>query len=274
MTVKYDLEKLRVILADYTRLTGLSISVTDTACNQIAVSHADRSIFCERIHDCAGGTEKCRCSDQELLRRCAESHRPEFHVCHAGLSDAAVPIEKDGYLLGYVLLGRIRTGETLDSLGHRLDWIGMNRAELESCYQKLVRYDDAQIASAVNLAVAITTYILVDDMVTMEYNPIVEQTVAYIRSHLSAELNVDQICGALDISRSRLYAQFRQAMRSSVGEYIIQCRMEQAARLLHTTDLSLTAVAETVGIQNYTYFIKSFKKRTGLTPMQYRKQGG
>ena len=44
------------------------------------------------------------------------------------------------------------------------------------------------------------------------------------------------------------------------------------AVLLSTTDKGIREIAETVGIENYTYFIRLFKKMTGYSPGRYRKR--
>ena len=47
--------------------------------------------------------------------------------------------------------------------------------------------------------------------------------------------------------------------------------MSRAASLLRTTQLSVQDISESVGIKNYYYFFKLFKKTTGETPLAYRK---
>ena len=272
MTIKYDLEKLQAILRDYTRITGLSIAVLDREFQQIAVAHSQESGFCQSIQNSELGKDKCRCSDRDLLERCAQTQRAEFHVCHAGLTDAAIPLIKDGIIIGYVLLGRIRRSVNMDSICDRLDWMHMGQDLLNESFRSLTYYDDQQMQSVINLASAITTYILVDDMVKMEYNQDMERAVTYIRENLNGDLSVEGICTGLSISKNLLYDLFRRGMNTTVGEYVTHCRMERAKELLRDTPLPLTAVADAVGIENYTYFIKLFKKRTGVTPLQYRKQ--
>lgn len=272
MRIKYDLEKLQGILRDYTRITALSIAVLDLGFQHIATAHSPQSGFCQKIQHSELGADKCRCSDRDLLERCAKSQRPEFHVCHAGLTDAAIPLIKDGVTIGYVILGRIRRNENLDAICDRLNWLGEDYEKLEQSFRSLPYYDDQQLQSVINLASVITTYILVDDLVKMEYNQVTDQAVAYIRENLHRDLAVETLCREVKVSKNVLYEQFRMSLNTTVSEFVTNCRMDRAKQLLRDTELSLSAVSDSVGINNYTYFIKLFKKRTGLTPLQYRKQ--
>ena len=57
------------------------------------------------------------------------------------------------------------------------------------------------------------------------------------------------------------------AVKKRAGDSL---RMERAKQLLLTTDLSLAAVSEAVGFNDYFYFMKKFKKETGITPGHFR----
>ena len=48
-------------------------------------------------------------------------------------------------------------------------------------------------------------------------------------------------------------------------------RIYRAMDLLSNTDLSVQAVAEQVGYTNWSTFLRAFKKRVDMTPVQYRK---
>ena len=57
-----------------------------------------------------------------------------------------------------------------------------------------------------------------------------------------------------------------------IGEYIAAVRIEEAKKLLTTTDLQISAISSMVGISDYNYFTKFFKQKTGMTPIKYRKE--
>ena len=56
-----------------------------------------------------------------------------------------------------------------------------------------------------------------------------------------------------------------------MNEYVTDCRIARAMELLRNTPKSAHAIAEEVGVANYTYFTKLFKRKTGLSPTEYRR---
>ena len=57
----------------------------------------------------------------------------------------------------------------------------------------------------------------------------------------------------------------------TVKDFILTERIHLAKKLLTSSDNSLTEISEKVGFNDYSYFIRIFKKRTGLSPLKYRK---
>ena len=179
--ITYDLRRLEKIIEDYTRITEISLKVLDNKFNKIASSHSgERSEFCMYIQSTEEGKHKCFCSDELLLKRCAESKLPEIHICHAGLTDAAIPLIKNGEVIGYILLGRIRRKE---NLGFKNNLVESDN-KLISYFNNLVCYDEAELQSAINLAIAITTHILSENIIKKDYDPIIDKAVLYIENNL------------------------------------------------------------------------------------------
>ncbi|MBR7117161.1 MAG: helix-turn-helix domain-containing protein [Clostridia bacterium] len=56
----------------------------------------------------------------------------------------------------------------------------------------------------------------------------------------------------------------------TLKEYITEHRMQLAKNYLITTSMSVTQIAEACGYASYTYFIKSFRERYGVSPKKYR----
>ena len=59
----------------------------------------------------------------------------------------------------------------------------------------------------------------------------------------------------------------------SDSEYVTYLRLEHVKQLLQNTDILVTEVAMLSGYQNVSYFIRSFKKTYGVSPLKYRKIG-
>ena len=91
-------------------------------------------------------------------------------------------------------------------------------------------------------------------------------------SYWKQELNVGQLAKCLSVERSYLYRLFMERTGISPQDYITEVRMERACELLMTTELSVQAVACSVGYKDALYFSRVFRKRKGITPSVYRNE--
>lgn len=103
------------------------------------------------------------------------------------------------------------------------------------------------------------------------YSNLISSVIHYIEYYYSQNITVTQISEELNVSTNHLIAQFRKEIGLTPGKYLLQTRLNQAARLLSNTDLNIQSISTMVGIPDANYFIKLFKKEYGMTPLQYRK---
>lgn len=99
----------------------------------------------------------------------------------------------------------------------------------------------------------------------------VEKAESYIVTNYSYPVTVEDVAAYVGISRSHLFRSFQDHMGKSPKEYLTEYRIKQACRLLKETDLSVSAIAYSVGFENNLYFSKAFKKQKGLSPSDYRR---
>lgn len=101
------------------------------------------------------------------------------------------------------------------------------------------------------------------------YRSYAKKGIDYIAFHYSFPITIDDIASYVGISRSHLYRAFVQTFGLSPKQYLSDFRLKQACHLLKHSDLSITAVANSVGYENNLYFSKMFHKKKGMTPSEY-----
>lgn len=104
------------------------------------------------------------------------------------------------------------------------------------------------------------------------YAGYVQKAVAYISANYSYPITVEDIADYVGLSRSHLFRSFEKVMEKSPKEYLTAFRIRQACSLLEKSDLSVTAIANSVGFENNLYFSKAFHKAKGVSPKNYRAQ--
>ncbi len=81
---------------------------------------------------------------------------------------------------------------------------------------------------------------------------------------------MEDIAAYVGLSRSHLFRSFELVLQQSPKEYLTDFRMKQACYLLEHSNLSITAIANSVGFDNGLYFSKTFHKKKGTSPKAYR----
>ena len=61
-------------------------------------------------------------------------------------------------------------------------------------------------------------------------------------------------------------------MKEGFSDYLNRYRIRQAAKLLKETGEPISSVGQTVGYSDHSYFCRVFKKITGKTPSEYRRE--
>ena len=116
--------------------------------------------------------------------------------------------------------------------------------------------------------------LLVKEHTVGQYSPLVQKVILRIDYDLAADLSLRTTAAQLNVSPNYLSTLFHQEMGTNMTDYVNRRRMERAAYLLTHTDMTVSAVAQTCGIQDDNYFTKLFKKYNGKTPKAFRKEQG
>lgn len=94
----------------------------------------------------------------------------------------------------------------------------------------------------------------------------------YINNNIYEKLIIEDICKMYKVSARYLRKKFQEVTGENISNYITNVRIDHAKELLILSDLSITQISFQMGFSSTQYFNRVFKKRTGLTPSQYRIQ--
>ena len=102
------------------------------------------------------------------------------------------------------------------------------------------------------------------------YSGLIREAILYIRLNLCGDLSTKDIAAHLNVTPNHLSGRFHTEVGMTISDHIRTQRMEMAADLLRTTNLSVQEIAGTVGIDDAGYFSRQFRRSYGIPPMQYR----
>lgn len=93
----------------------------------------------------------------------------------------------------------------------------------------------------------------------------------YINMHFTEDISIKELSSIFNLSESSLSHEFRKYSNKSVYEYILYKRIIKAKELL-ITDLSLTQIALECGFNDYSNFLRIFKKLSNCSPKEYKNK--
>jgi|GEM_PF-2325760 len=94
----------------------------------------------------------------------------------------------------------------------------------------------------------------------------------YLNQHYHEALTLNDVAGALFVSRNYLAALYKQETGKTIGQTLRDIRMEQAKKLLSETHLSVQEISSLIGYSSSQYFSRVFFGNEGVTPGSYGKR--
>ncbi|PKU51260.1 MULTISPECIES: AraC family transcriptional regulator [Lysinibacillus] len=99
-----------------------------------------------------------------------------------------------------------------------------------------------------------------------------EQVVRYIARNYREMISMEQLAHQMNYTPQYVSRKFKEQMGCSPLDYTIRLRIDLARNLLCDTEATLQEIAAYVGYPDTVYFNRMFKKQTGITPGEYRRQ--
>jgi len=100
----------------------------------------------------------------------------------------------------------------------------------------------------------------------------VARAVQFIREHAHEPIGIADVLAQVPLSRRSLERRFGLTLQRSPLEELTRWRIERAKELLSSTDLRIADVARRSGIADGHYLSILFRKKTGMSPAQYRRR--
>lgn len=103
---------------------------------------------------------------------------------------------------------------------------------------------------------------------------LVNKAKGVLDSSYDGTIDFNHIAKQLGVSSNHLTRLFKRQIGFTPVQYITGLRVVKAAELLVQADASILEIAYMTGFKSLSYFYKCFKGQTGVTPKEYRKNGG
>ncbi|WP_128896555.1 helix-turn-helix domain-containing protein [Longirhabdus pacifica] len=107
----------------------------------------------------------------------------------------------------------------------------------------------------------------------MEYIELMQEVIDYIEQHLDEQLSVDDICQYSGYSKYHFQRLFYAVTGETIGHYMMNRRLTEAATLLLESNKSVVSIAMDTGFQSHEVFTRAFQRNFHKSPSSFRKSG-
>lgn len=273
MSLFFQKKELSELMQSFYLLTGIKIVLFDKDYKEIVSYPDDRVTFCMYMRQNEDFDKKCRDCDNEYCSKCAGTKTLQIYKCHAGLTEAVMPITKNNRIIGYMIFGQIHDNKNKAEFEKKMKLLVEeygSEENLEKSIKKIRYKTQSQIFAAATILKACVEYIQIKELVRSSEKLITAKIEKFIDEHIDEDLTVRRICDEFNIKRTRLYELMEPYTDHGIASYIKSKRLQKAKELLLTTDLSVSEIANRVGFLDYNYFLRIFKKSYGISPKKMK----
>lgn len=274
MNYIFNSQKIKTLLSEFYVATDVAVTFYDSAMNMVATSPV-HSNYCKRIREKGERLKNCNLSNFAHMKRAAEEKTAVSYTCHAGLMETVIPVLYEETLIGFMQIGQFRDKEQTYSFEDKVISVaknyGLDKDVMLNLYNALPTVSKEKFDALKKILIILIKSFWDDSLIKLNRSMLSVKIEQYVLDHLKEKLCIDDICSQFFLSKNALYRLFRAEFNTTVGEFILSKRISLSIDALRTTSAPVTQIALDLGFPDYNYFIRAFKKRVGVTPLQFRK---
>lgn len=270
----FDKGQLRNLLRDFYTVVGIRISVFDDEFNLVAEYPDEPPELCRMIRSSKEGRAACRECDKSACLRAKKLGAAHAYTCHAGLTEAITPLGFGGGVLGYAIFAHMMPEENrdaaIDEVCSRCVPLYGSEEDIRKAASEIVPQSQERILAAAKVLSAIAAYLIISGLAVWRNEDFSRQIDKYIDDNIAGDLRTETLCNRFYVSRTKLHMVSVHAFGMSIAKYITNKRIEKACKLLRESNSTITDIAAAVGVPDYNYFCKFFRRHVGVAPGAYR----
>jgi AraC-like DNA-binding protein len=274
----YDIEPIKRYIIMLKERFGLSVSVhaknrsVTLLTRELSQFNIHAFSYCSLLKTSEGASKNCIINQRKALKR---SERGDYcGVCYAGVFEYVFPIEGNEGVIGMVSVSGYRSPEGRKGIDYINETYGIPKDLLEKAYSTLK--DPPSHPDEINtllkpLIQMLKLAFILGDFKEKELPEPLRCALEYIRKNKNESITTNDVCSAVGLCRATITSLFKSHLKMTVKDYLTKLRIQDSKELLSHSELSVTEIAYTVGYGDSNHFSVLFKKQTGCTPLEYRK---
>ena len=209
------------------------------------------------------------------MKKASSLNQTVSYTCHAGLMETIIPVTYEDTIIGYMQIGQFRDKYEFYSSPQKIQ-VALEKYKLSTktgikLYQELPVVSKEKLASLKEILLILIKNFWEEGLIHHNRSMLSVKIDQYVQEHIKEKILVSSLCEQFYLSKNALYHLFATEFNSTVCDYVLNKRIQTSIKMLKETNNPITAIAADCGFPDYNYFIRSFKKQVGITPLQFRK---
>lgn len=274
MALLFNMSDLNELLVNFYTITNLRIAIFDEEFHEILAYPSQLSRYCQIIRSDVNMIDKCKKCDYNAFERCKKTEDLYVYKCHAGLTEAIAPIRFNSITIGYIMFGQVLSSDEQENTWTILyDYLKNFNIDMKSLHKTFIKKKKVSpevIRSSSEMLKICAIYLYTSQKIKLGENSLAYRIDKYITDNIDKDISVKDICNNFNLKKTHFYKLSNDYYGMGIMEHIKKIRIQQAKEYLTDTNKNISDIASLVGIPDYNYFSKVFKKETNMTPRDFR----
>ena len=265
--------EINSILKDFYDISGIRISIHDSEFNEIYSYPKDTTPFCHKLQQNPEIYKDCLKNDADAFSKVKKEGEVYVYKCRRGLYEAVAPIYHYGTISGYLMMGQIcdNAPETREQIISKTEKILGNRADAETLTNTIKSIDRNLIHSYINIMTVLSEYLTDTNKLFSPEKNLPQLIAEYINKNYSSKITLSILSQKFECCNATLTNSFKNEYNISIMTYICNLRLKKAKEMLEKSRKSVKEISNDCGFYDQNYFSKTFSKKYGCSPTDYRK---
>ncbi|WP_168442048.1 helix-turn-helix transcriptional regulator [Pontiella desulfatans] len=230
---------------------------------------------CIMLRETLGLDSKCRDLDHEMMQAALGKGEMVTYTCHAGMTEAVVPLFVDEELVGFVMPGQFRSQAKAPPISpYASKWRDEHGDDaLQAEYEKTPVYREEKIETLLSMFQLLMEFIISNQLIHHKDYDLIQPVIEHIQDAPNQELTLELASKMVGRSPSTVSRLFKKVTGRSFKQYQVTYRLDlAAARLKAKPNHPVAEIALAVGYDDPLYFSRVFRKQFNCSPSEYRNQ--